>query len=244
MEGRWAARADVSAHAFAESLDDEVELGGSDGHHLERVLRLRPGEAITLADGGGVWRPYRVVAAARGSLRLGATGDAVTEPLVRPALGVAFAITKGVKPELVVQKLTELGVDRIVPLDAARSVTHWRGERVQHALGRLRRVAREASMQSRRARVPEVTPPAVLAGIVEHPAIVLADPSGQAGPELALPAADEWLLVVGPEGGFTDSERAMLGAAVRMGLGPHVLRAETAALAGAAVLAHRRGGPR
>ena len=69
---------------------------------------------------------------------------------------------------------------------------------------------------------------------------MLADPSGGGGPELALPAAEEWLLVVGPEGGFTDSERAMLGGAVRMCLGPHVLRAETAALAGVAVLADRR----
>ncbi|MBM3660908.1 MAG: RsmE family RNA methyltransferase, partial [Actinobacteria bacterium] len=147
----FAATADAAAHAFVDTLDDAVVVDGPDGHHLERVRRLRVGERLTLADGAGAWRPYRIVATARAHLDVVADGPVVEEPPMTPRLAVAFGVGKGAKPEQVVSGLTELGVDRIVPFLSARSVVRWEGDRAAAAGARLRRVAREAAMQCRRA---------------------------------------------------------------------------------------------
>src|SRR4051812_45237865 len=120
--GRWPADIPASAHLFVdpsagEALAETLDIGGEDGHHLIRVLRLRVGETVTVADGAGGWRPYALGAIAPGgAVRLDATGEPGVEPVMTPRLAVAFALTKGDKPELVVQKLTELGVDRILPV--------------------------------------------------------------------------------------------------------------------------------
>lgn len=210
-------------------LDDPV-LDDDDRHHLARVLRLRTGEVVTVADGRGRWR--RCLLGPGG--RLDPDGDVAHEPQPDPPLTVAFALTKGERPELAVQKLTELGVDRIVPFLASRSVAVWEGERALRHLTRLRRVAREAAVQSRRARLPEVSDLLPLVSLLEEPGAVLADPSGQP-PSLAGPT-----VVVGPEGGFTAEERSLARGTVR--LGPNVLRAETAAMvAGALLVALREG---
>ena len=83
--------------------------------------------------------------------------ETVVEPTPEPTLTVAFALVKGDRPEWIVQKLTELGVDRIVPFESARTVVRWRGPKEEHHLARLRKVAREAAMQSRRLSIPEIT---------------------------------------------------------------------------------------
>ena len=147
---------------------------------------------------------------------------------------MAFAPTKGDRPEWVVQKLTELGVDRIVPLRTARSVVRWEGDRALRQVERLRRIAREASAQSRRVWLPEVTGVCVLGAVAEvaGAAPVLADPGG--GP----PGLDRPVVAVGPEGGWDDDERSAATATV--GLGPTVLRAETAAVAAATLLCSLR----
>src|SRR5919109_151919 len=109
----WPADVPASAHLFvgsAAELSDTLEVGGEDGHHLARVLRLRKGETVTVADGSGAWRPYRIVDVAGAGVLLQAAGTIQQEPALSPRLAVAFALTKGDKPELVVQKLTELGV--------------------------------------------------------------------------------------------------------------------------------------
>ena len=109
--------ADVSAPI----LDD------ADAHHAARVLRLRDGEVLSVGDGAGHWRRGRWTG--RG---IEPDGEVMVEPPVVRPVAVGFALVKGSKPELVVQKLTELGVDRIVPFTAARSVVRWdpgRGER-------------------------------------------------------------------------------------------------------------------
>ena len=131
-------------------------VGGEDGHHLARVLRLRAGETVTAADGSGVWRPYRVAEVAAAGVQLEAAGDIQQEPAPSPRLAVAFALTKGDKPELVVQKLTELGVDRIVPVLAERSVSRPDPDRAAAAAERWRRIAREAARQCRRATLPAI----------------------------------------------------------------------------------------
>jgi|GEM_PF-146798 len=115
----WAADAGAVAHVIAPELTeltDEHVVDGEDGHHLERVRRLEPHEIVTMADGRGAWRCYSVAETGPGWLRLAAVGSSCVEPALLPRLAVAFALTKAEKPELVVQKLTELGVDRIVPV--------------------------------------------------------------------------------------------------------------------------------
>src|SRR5262245_17821015 len=96
--GRWPADVPASAHLFvgsAADLTDTAAVGGEDGHHLARVLRLRVGEPVTVADGAGGWRAYRVAAVDGQGVRLEATGDVEQEPDVPPRLAVAFALTKG-----------------------------------------------------------------------------------------------------------------------------------------------------
>jgi 16S rRNA (uracil1498-N3)-methyltransferase len=159
---------------------------------------------------------------------------------------VAFALTKGDKPELVVQKLTELGVDRILPVVAERSVARPDAARAAAALERWRRIAREAARQCRRATLPVVEPLAPLADLAGHPGLVVAERGGSAADGLGAPVDGEILVIVGPEGGLTDGEVDALAPWARLDLGPHILRAETAALAAAALLAARRsasGGP-
>jgi 16S rRNA (uracil1498-N3)-methyltransferase len=240
----FAAEIDAAAHAFVPRLDDSVALTGDDGHHLARALRLRVGEVVTAADGRGGWRPYMVTETGKSDIRLAASGATRQEPRLMPRLVVAFALTKGSKPELVVQKVTELGADSIVPVRAQRSVARWVGNRAGAAATRLQRVVREAAMQSRRARLPEIAAPVDLGTLAGRAGLVIADRDGAPAADLSEPAGGEWVLVVGPEGGFEPGERAALGAVEALGVGPFVLRAETAAVAGVAALAGRRRAPR
>lgn len=234
------ARVDATAHVFAERLDDRITVGGDDGHHLQRARRVRAGETVTVADGHGRWRAYAVVRSAGGEVELDALTLLGHEPPLAPRLTVACSLTKGQKPELAVQKLTELGVDRIMVVEAARSVVHWDDDKVGAAFTRLERVAREAAMQSRRARIPVVDGPVAPAELARFHGLVVAGPDGVAAAELPAPPDGEWVVAVGPEGGFDDAELRAFRDAPRLGVGPFVLRAETAAIAVAAALAGRR----
>jgi 16S rRNA (uracil1498-N3)-methyltransferase len=196
---------------------------------------------VTAADGSGAWRAYVVESVGRGEVGLHATGTVVHEPAIQPPLCVAFALTKGEKPETVVRQLTELGVDAVVPVVAEHSVVRVTGERAEALVGRLRRVAREAAAQSRRARIPAIDPPGRLADLLGAPGLVVAERGApEPAPDAAAAGPGGWMLVVGPEGGFSPAEADALVGAPRVTVGPHVLRAETAAVAAAAVLAARR----
>ncbi|MEX2100206.1 MAG: RsmE family RNA methyltransferase [Acidimicrobiia bacterium] len=230
------------AHTYSERLDDSIRIEGDDGHHLQRVRRLRAGEVMTVADGYGRWRVYEVVDAGEGTLHLRATSGFEHEAPLAPALAVACSLTKGDRPELVVQKLTELGVDRVVFVEAERSVVHWNESRARTAMTRLGRVAREAGAQSRRARLPTLDGPVSPRELAGHPGLVVSDVTGVTADAFAVPSLPfashpEWLVAIGPEGGFTGPELEAFGAAPRLAVGPYVLRAETAAIAAAAALA-------
>ena len=143
-------------------------------------------------------------------------GPVVTEPRTGPEVTVAFAPTKGDRPEWVVQKLTELGVDRVVPLRTARSVVRWEGERGDKQVERLRRVAREASAQSRRVWLPRGVggvPPRCAGRHRRRPARP-GRPGGGA------PGLDRPVIAVGPEGGWDDDERADVTGSVGLGARP------------------------
>jgi 16S rRNA (uracil1498-N3)-methyltransferase len=216
-------------HVFVADVA-EPRLDDDDRHHLERVLRVRPGEQVTVADGRGGWR---VCEFGSGGVLVPLT-EAETRPRPTPAITVAFALTKGDKPDLAVQKLTEIGVDRIVPFVAARSVARWDDSRAERNVARLRRIARESAMQSRRAYLPEVTDLSDFGTVAALPGATLADGAGLP------PSLDRPVVLVGPEGGWTDAER---GAGLPVSaLGPHVLRAETAAIVAGALLVGLRNG--
>src|SRR5581483_7422645 len=199
--GRWPADIPASAHVFVSGLGERRDIGGEDGHHLARVLRLRPGETVTVADGSGVWRPYQVADVRATGVVLDAIGALDREPAQSPRLAVAFALTKGDKPELVVQKLTELGVDRIVPVVAERSVSRPDAGRAATSLERWNRIVREAARQCRRATLPAVEPLVPLNQLAGHPGLVVAERGGSAAGTLEVPPGGEMLVVVGPEGG-------------------------------------------
>ncbi len=213
-------------HVFVGDLE-HIEIAEPDRHHL-RVLRTRDGDEITVCDGVGQWRPARF-----GDV-VEATGDIVTVARAVPRITIVFAPVKGDRPEWVVQKLTELGVDEIVPLVAERSVVVWPRDRVAHQLDRLRRISREAAMQSRQCYLPEVSPPVSFADAVAGAGVCVAH-RGAAAPDLAHPT-----VLVGPEGGWSDAELAL--DLPRVGLGTGVLRAETAAVAAGVLLTGLRSG--
>jgi 16S rRNA (uracil1498-N3)-methyltransferase len=212
---------------FVDDLAAPV-LGEDDDHHLRRVLRVRDGDEVTVADGRGAWRR------AQFGRELTVLSAQVDEPVLAPEIAVAFAVVKGDRPEFIVQKLTELGADRIVPFVAARSVVRWDDDRAVRNIARLRKVAREAAMQCRRARLPVVETLVSFEDVISRPGAALADLDG------TRPTLDRPLLVVGPEGGWTEQERA--AAPARVSLSAHVLRAETAAITAAALLTSLRAG--
>lgn len=216
----------AAAHVFVDDLD-ALELTADDLHHLARVLRLRTGELVTAADGTGAVRPCLWAGG-----RLEAAGEAVVDSPSDPPLCVGFALTKADKPEWAVQRLTELGVDRITPFVAERSVVRWGSDKAERNLERMRAVARGAAMQSRRSRVPEIADIAAFAQVVAVAApgsIALADPGA------GRIAMQHRTLLVGPEGGWSPAE--LEAVPDHVSLGDTVLRAETAAIAAGVLLA-------
>ncbi len=193
------------------------------------MLRLRTGDEITVGDGAGGRLPCRF-----GPI-LEPVGEVDRLPRPFPQVTVAFAVVKGQRSEWAVQKLTEIGVDRIVPLLAARSVVRWPVGEAGGQLARLRRVAREAAMQSRRAWLPVVDGVVPFVAMAGEPGATLAHPGG--GP----PSLDRPVVLVGPEGGWDEAELAAAGASL-VGLGPSVLRAETAAMVAGTLLVALRSG--
>ena len=234
-------RAAASAQVFVGDPTAPA-LADDDAHHLGRVLRLRAGEEVITSDGRGRWA--RTTWQDGGALELvrdapGVGGDGTIQSEVRPApaLTVAFAPVKGERPEWVVQKLTELGIDRIVPLRSERSVVRWSGARGKTTVEKLRRVAREAAAQCRRVWLPEISDTvgfAELAGLGGDGEVVLAQLSGDR------PSLRQHVVAVGPEGGWSGDE--LTSGLPTVGFGLSVLRAETAAVTAGALLASLRTG--
>jgi 16S rRNA (uracil1498-N3)-methyltransferase len=204
----------------ASHLDHEVIVPGDDvQHHLRRVLRLRDGESVSVTDGAGRWR-IAIVRLAPAALTLEAAGDVVVEQRTAP-FTLATAIPKGDRLDWLVQKTVELGVDRILLVHAERSTVRWKHERAEKQLGRLGRIADESTRQSRRVWRTEIGGPVTASEIL--PLAAIAEPGGSGV------AADESMIAVGPEGGWSDAELAL--SSRRVGLGANILRVETAAVA-------------
>jgi 16S rRNA (uracil1498-N3)-methyltransferase len=221
-----------------------VKLLPEQVRYLLTVLRLRPGAELEVFDGEG--GRFRAVLT-DGELEISAP---LPEDRRRTDVILVQALAKGEKMDLVVQKATELGVSRIVPLAAERAVVRLTSARGAERAARWERIAREAARQCGRADVPRVDPPASWAEIF---ALASGDPERRPlllDPEeqiLRLGAAargvPRLLLAVGPEGGFSAGERSEAAANgfLAVSLGPLVLRTETAGLAALAVVLHVQG---
>ena len=221
--------------------DGRVLLTGDEARHLVRVLRAQVGDDVIVFAGEGVEWPARITRLARDAAEL-ETGPARHDPaLVGPAVSLAVALPKGERQKWLVEKLTELGVARLIPLETERGVA----EATPAACERLRRGVIEACKQCGRNRLMEIgTPRSLAATLADMPTgcrAVIADPRGAPLDPRGLAAgATSLLALVGPEGGFAAAEidAAEQAGAIRVGLGPHILRIETAAIALAARLTH------
>jgi 16S rRNA (uracil1498-N3)-methyltransferase len=220
-----------------------ARLTASARHYLGEVLRLPVGAAVEVFDGRGGRYAGRLEAGLE-AVALGPREDARG---AGAEIALLFALAKGEKTDLVVQKATELGAARIVPFAADRSVVRLDGERAGERARRWRRIAEEAARQCGRADVPDVAAPLpledALASLAPGAIPVVFHPGGAPLAELPAPGPGGLAAVVGPEGGLTEAELAACerAGARRAGLGPRVLRAETAAIVAVALLQARFG---
>ena len=224
-----------------------VEVDGDEAHHAVAVRRLREGEQVVLTDGLGLVATGEVGATSKRSFAVQVTAVDET-PRPTPAVTVVQALPKGDRGELAVEVLTEVGVDRIVPWAASRSVAVWKGERAAKAHARWQATAREAAKQSRRSWLPTVTPlasTAELAALVADADLAVVLHEDATGPLSALdvPAEGRIVVVVGPEGGIAPDELSVLthAGAHAVRLGAEVLRTSTAGVVAVAALLTRTG---
>jgi len=224
-----------------EVRNGEAELRGDDARHLTRVLRAEAGQQYEISDGQAAY--LAAVAEARGDCVLFRVVEPVSSPELPVRLTLLAALFKFDRFEWMIEKVTELGADRIVPMETARS------EKGLFAASRKRaerwaRIAHEAGQQSRRLRAPEILPAVrfeqALAEVADWH--YLLDEAGAPPLLRQIPASlvphGRVALLLGPEGGWTESERqsATVAGWTPASLGPQVLRAETAGAAAVAIL--------
>ena len=217
------------------AVGDEVQLPQAEAHHFLNVLRGKVGDEIGLLDGCGQEATAEVIAARKGSVTVRVSDLRTVDREPRRRLTLAVSLPKGDRQKVLVEKLTELGVQRLVPLRTQRSVA----QPSEGALERLEQHVIAACKQSGRTRKMEIAQPVELAQLAawNQPATrLVAHPSQdtEAGPEQT--EAEEIAVAIGPEGGFTDEEvAALVSSGWRpLQLGPRLLRIETAAIAVAA----------
>jgi 16S rRNA (uracil1498-N3)-methyltransferase len=219
-----------------------AEISGDDARHLTRVLRVEAGQRYEISDNHNVY--LAEIDTARKEHVTFRTLEKLAAPVPTVRLVLCAALIKFDHFEWMIEKATELGVSEIVPVETIRSE---RGlERAAHKrVDRWRRIALEASQQSRRAFLPEVSEPEslheALARQADYKFALDENPAAQPLNSALPPARDSQntvAMLVGPEGGWTDDERAQFIAAAwtPVSLGPLVLRAETAALAALAIV--------
>jgi 16S rRNA (uracil1498-N3)-methyltransferase len=224
----------------------EVLVDDNDFHHLARVLRVKPGDVVSVTDGCGGW-VETVVGTRWSSQCLEVAGDLIIVPKPTVVTEIAFALTKADKPEFAVQKLTEIGINRITPFVSERSIARWDEDKAAKHLLRFQAIAHEAVQQSRQVWLPVITPVSTFRALVAERAkrVPLASNffgrCDRGGPSLderfetlSTSSKFEVTLAIGPEGGWAQSERQLLPDAVS--LTDSVLRAETAAIVAGAFL--------
>ncbi|MBD8013032.1 16S rRNA (uracil(1498)-N(3))-methyltransferase [Microbacterium sp. Re1] len=227
------------------AIGELVRFTGAEAKHASLVRRVRVGETVTIGDGRGVWLEGAAedVTASQVSVR-------ITERRVHDGpetrIVLAQALAKGDRDELAVQAACELGVDEVIPWQAARSVSRWEGPKAAKGRERWAAIVREAAKQAHRAWVPDVSAVQSTAQLAEraaHARLLVLDPWTETPLTGIRPDGRDLVLVVGPEGGIAPDELERLEAAgaERVRLGDTVLRTSTAGPAAIAVLSANLG---
>ncbi|TQJ32073.1 16S rRNA (uracil(1498)-N(3))-methyltransferase [Microbacterium sp. SLBN-146] len=220
---------------------EDVVLTGAEAHHAATVRRVRVGETVTVGDGRGGWVTGECVAVASREVVVRVTAREDVAP-AHPRIVLVQALAKGDRDELAIQAATELGVDEIVPWQAARSVSRWDATKAVKGRDRWAGIVREAAKQAHRAWVPDVAElvttkqAAARAGACD---VLVLDPSAPTPlTRHALSRERDLVLVVGPEGGIAPEELALFSdaGATLVRLGDTVLRTSTAGPAALAVV--------
>jgi 16S rRNA (uracil1498-N3)-methyltransferase len=213
---------------------DRAKLAGDEARHLATVMRVQLGDRIVLFDGSGAEFLAEVAALRKQAVELTVVERREISREAPREVTLAVALPKGERQKWLVEKATELGAARLVPLMAERGVA----EPTPSALDRLRRTVIEASKQCGRNLLMEIAPPAAAIDYLATAggARYVADPAGRPVARIALGADAAVAIAVGPEGGFTAAEldAADFAGWQRVSLGRAILRVETAAIAGAA----------
>jgi 16S rRNA (uracil1498-N3)-methyltransferase len=208
----------------------ELQVTGDEHHYLGRVRRARAGDPVEVVDGAGR-RAAATIARITETALILTVGEPEAIPARPPHVRALVPLIKGDRMDVCIEKLVEVGVDSIVVWPAARSIVRFDDARREGRLAKYRAAVQAAARQSGRAHVPEVSHAndltAAIAGLPDGDRLVL-DPAADA--PLALGTASDITIASGPEGGLTAQELEQLGAArfAAVGLGPRVLRAETA----------------
>ena len=224
------------------TVGEVIELTGDEGRHAVSVKRTSVGEQIELVDGHGT-RAVITVTGVSGKDRLtGVVDYAANEPASRPTVTVIQALPKAARSELTVDLLTQAGADVIVPWQAGRSVANW-GKKQDKGLAKWRAAARAAAKQSRRSRIPEITPvgdQAAVAALIQAAPLALMLHEDATGKITDQPVAqaDSVVLIIGPEGGISPAELDAFttAGAHPVRLGPEVLRTASAGMVALAAL--------
>jgi 16S rRNA (uracil1498-N3)-methyltransferase len=228
-----------------------IRITGPLLHHLRQSLRLHPGDSLTVTDDHGTRYLAAVIDVTAHEIAGRIVETQTAPPRTTPSLILALALLKGEKMDWTIQKATELGVDRIVPVHARHSIVKLQPDRVEHQLARWRRIALEAAQQSERWTIPHIDGPATLPQFFSRYAsctfrgILLERSAGASLTAVPLPAGPNQSLIVliGPEGGWDEEEQlqAQEQGYRPLTLGSRILRAETAAVAALSILQARLG---
>ncbi|MEJ0036950.1 MAG: 16S rRNA (uracil(1498)-N(3))-methyltransferase [Gammaproteobacteria bacterium] len=223
-------------------------IGGSAANHVMRVLRLRDGDALTLFDGRGGEYGARIAGFRKDSVQVEVREHRKVERESGLNLTLAQGISRGERMDWVMQKATELGVARIVPLITERSVVKLDEKQRERKVEHWRAIVIAACEQSGRNRVPEIATPCAFREVLRPDdragRKLLLSPLGNLNArDLALAASEPATLLVGPEGGLSEEERdlAVDAGFEQVRMGPRVLRTETAAIAALTILQHDYG---
>ena len=248
MTGRATGRAAGAHHFFvspSDVRDGVVELTGAEAHHAARVLRVRVGEAITVADGSGL--VLEAVVTEVGDVVRADVQTSREKVAPKPSVTLYQAVAKGERMDDVVSRAVEIGVRRVVPFVAERTIVRWDEGKRRKARERWTTIARSAAKQCRSPHLTDLeelrdgpedalNEGAPVVALHERAATRLRDALPQTAPE-------EIVVVVGPEGGLAPSEVRVLedGGASVVTLGDRILRTETAGLVAAAIIGYAYG---
>lgn len=213
---------------LAESDSKIPKLGKTDLHHLEKVLRVRNGERICISDGKGSWQEC----AFGDSLEDFGNIQTQAQDQNRRKLGIAFCPLKSGKSDMVISKLTEVGIDYMTPFFSERSIVEFDENKLANQTERWERIIRESAMQCKRVNLPEITYPDEFIGLSERNnvghCVIDGEQNEKYTKEATLEPHEISLLLVGPEGGWADGEYDYICNPVN--LAPNVLRSDTAAI--------------